>query len=94
MSQELLAGEVNLVHLISKREGCSYNRAAEIVNEMVVDRCHDLSLAAAELRQRADSEEDSPSMDSENTEKYILLCTNFVSASHEFHQRSARFHKY
>ena len=94
MSQELLTGEVNLVHLISKREGCSYNRAAEIVNGMVVDRCKDVSLAAAELRQGAESTETSCFPDSENTEKYILFCTNFISATHDFHQRSSRFHKY
>ena len=92
MPQELLAGEVNLVHLISKREGCSYSRAAEIVNGMVVERCQDLSLAAAELRHHAAlNEENSLYPDNENTEKYIHFCTNFVSANHDFHARSVRF---
>ena len=91
MPQELLAGEVNLVYSISKREGCSYNRAGEIVNGMIVERCQDLSLAAAELRHHAAlNEENSLCPDSKNAEKYILLCTNFISASHDFHQRSAR----
>ena len=92
MPQELLAGEVNLVHLISKREACSYSRAGEIVNDMVVERCQDLSLAAAELRHHAAlDEENSLYPDYENAEKYIHFCTNFISACHDFLQRSARY---
>ena len=92
MQQELLAGEVNLVHLISRREGCSYSRAGEIVNGMVVERCQDLSLAAAELRHHAALDEENLLYpDIENAEKYIHFCTNFISASHDFHRRSARF---
>jgi hypothetical protein len=48
----LVAGEVaNLVFLISKEEGCSYNKAAKIVTQMMVDKCKEMQLAAIELKE-------------------------------------------
>ncbi len=42
---------VNLVFLISKEEKCSYNKVAEIVTEMVVDKCKEMQLVAIELKE-------------------------------------------
>jgi hypothetical protein len=42
----LAAGEVaNLVFLTSKEDGCSYNEAAEIVTQMVINKCKEMQLA-------------------------------------------------
>jgi hypothetical protein len=87
VSQELLTGEVNLVHLISKREGCSHNRAAEIVNGMVVDRCKDMSLTAAELRQGAESTETSSFPDrntSSSAPTSSVQAMNFINVALAF----------
>jgi hypothetical protein len=38
-----VAGEVaNLEFLINKEEGCSYNKAIEIVTKMLVDKCKEM----------------------------------------------------
>jgi len=45
-----LGGEsANLVFLLSREKMCSYNKAGEIVNQMVMDKCKDLELVAEKL---------------------------------------------
>lgn len=47
-----MGGEsTNLVFLLNIEEGCSYNKAGEIVNQMVMDKCKDLELVAKELQE-------------------------------------------
>jgi hypothetical protein len=41
----------NLVFLISKEEACSYNKAIEIVTQMLVDKCKETQLATLELKE-------------------------------------------
>jgi len=47
-----VVGEVaNLVFLISKEEGCSYNKATKIVTQILVDKCKEMQLVALELKE-------------------------------------------
>jgi hypothetical protein len=41
----------NLVFLISKEEGCSCNKAVEIVTQMLVDKCKEMQLATLEFKE-------------------------------------------
>ncbi|KAH8949274.1 hypothetical protein BDL97_10G024200 [Sphagnum fallax] len=89
--KELVAGEMaNLVFLISKEEGCSYNNAAEIVTEMVVDKCNKMQLAAIELKEYCKIHELSTTHKAA-IEQYISCCNHWVSGSHTFHSHSSRF---
>ncbi|CAM6019569.1 unnamed protein product [Sphagnum balticum] len=89
--KELVAGEMaNLVFLISKEEGCSYNKAAEIVTEMMVDKCNKMQLAAIELREYCKIHELSTTHKAA-IEQYISCCNHWFSGSHTFHSQSSRF---
>ncbi len=86
-----MAGEVaNLVFLISKEEGCSYNKAAEIVTQMLVDKCKEMQLAALELKEYCRIHE-ATTTQMVAIDHYISCCNNWVSGSHVFHSHSARF---
>ncbi len=90
-TQELVAGEVaNLVSLISKEEGCSYNKAAKIVTQMMVDNCKEMQLAAIDLNEYCKIHE-LPTAQKVAIEHYIACCNQWVSASHTFHSQSPRF---
>jgi hypothetical protein len=80
----------NLVFLISKEEGCSYNKAAEIVTEMVVDKCNEMQLAAIELEEYCKIHK-LTTTHKVAIEQYISCCNHWVSGSHTFHSRSPRF---
>ncbi|KAH8934821.1 hypothetical protein BDL97_18G104500 [Sphagnum fallax] len=89
--KELVAGEVaNLVFLISKEEGCSYNKAAEIVTQMLVDKCKEMQLAALELKEYCKIHE-ATTTQMVAIDHYISCCNHWVSGSHVFHSQSARF---
>jgi hypothetical protein len=89
-TQELVAGEMaNLVFLISKEEGCSYNKAAKIVTEMMVDKCKEMQLAAIELKEYCKIHELTTTQKTA-IEHYISGCNHWVSASHMFHSQSSR----
>jgi hypothetical protein len=90
-TQELVAREMaNLVFLISKEERCSYNKAAKIVIEMMVDKCKEMQLAAIELKEYCKIHE-LPTTQKIAIEHYISCCNNWVSPSHMFHSQSSRF---
>jgi hypothetical protein len=90
-TQELVAGEMaNLVFLISKEEGCSYNKAAKIVTQMMVDKCKEMQLAAIDLKEYCKIHE-LTTMQKAAIEHYIACCNHWVSASHTFHSQSPRF---
>jgi uncharacterized protein YutE (UPF0331/DUF86 family) len=90
-TQELVAGEMaNLVFLISKTEECSYNKAAEIVTEMMVDKCKEMQLAAIDLKEYGKIHELTTTQQAA-IEHYISVCNHWVSASHMFHSQSPRF---
>jgi hypothetical protein len=89
--KELVAGEMaNLVFLISKTEECSYNKAAEIVTEMMVDKCKEMQLAAIDLKEYCKIHELTTTQQAA-IEHYISVCNHWVSASHMFHSQSPRF---
>jgi hypothetical protein len=86
-----VAGEVaNLVFLISKEKGCSYNKAAEIVTEMVVDKCKEMQVVATELKEYCKIHELTIAH-KVAIEHYISCCNNWVSGSHVYHSHSSRF---
>jgi hypothetical protein len=87
----LVAGEVaNLVFLISKEEGCSYNEAAKIVTKMMVDKCEEMQLATIELKEYCKIHKLTTSQKAA-IEHYISCCNHWVSGSHMFHSQSCRF---
>jgi hypothetical protein len=87
----LVAGEVtNLVFLISKEERCSYNKAAKIVTQMMVDACKEMQLAAIELKEYCKIHELTTTQKAA-IEHYISCCNHWVSGSHMFHSQSRRF---
>lgn len=91
--QELMNGEMyNLVIIIGKEKGSSYNKAAEIVNQMVLDKLEEIHHAIADLRILTQSNNEITASQRVATEQYIIGCTNFISSTHEFHSQSSRFH--
>jgi len=87
----LVAGEVtNLVFLISKEEGCSYNKAAKIMTQMMVDKCKEIQLAAIELKEYCKIHELTTTQKAA-IEHYISCCNHWVSGSHTFHSQSRWF---
>jgi hypothetical protein len=83
-TQELVAGEMaNLMFLISKEEECSYNKAAKIVTQMMVDKCKEMQLAAIDLKEYCKIHE-LPTAQKVAIEHYIACCNQWVSPSHAF----------
>jgi len=86
-----VAGELaNLMFLINKEEGCSYNKAAEIVIQMLVDKCNEMQLAALELKEYCKIHE-ATTTQMVAIDHYISYCNYWVSGSHVFHSQSACF---
>jgi hypothetical protein len=86
-----VAGEVaNLVFLISKEKGCSYNKAAEMVIQMLVDKCKEMQLAALDLKEYCKIHE-ATTAQMVAIDHYISCYIYWVSGSHVFHSHSARF---
>lgn len=89
--KEFLGGEsANLVFLLNREEGCSYNKAGEIVNQMVMDKCKDLELAAEELREYCKTHQITTTQ-KVAVENYISSCKNWLRGSHTFSAQSSRF---
>jgi hypothetical protein len=90
--KEFMAGEemANLVFLVSKEEGCSFNKAAEIVTEMVTDKCKEMQLAAIELKEYGKIH-GFTTMEEVAIEEYISCCNHWISGTHMFHSQSSRF---
>jgi hypothetical protein len=89
--QELVAGEMaNLVFLINKEKGCSYNKAAEIVAEMVVDKCEEMQVATRGLKEYCKIHELTTTQKAA-VEHYISCCNHWISATQTFHSQSSRF---
>lgn len=85
-------GEMNnLVIIIGKEEGNSYNKAAEFVNQMVLDKLEEIHYAIADLRIQTQSNNEITASQTVAIEQYITGCTSFISSSHEFHSQSSRF---
>jgi len=90
---ELVNGEMfNLVMIMGKKEGISYNKAAELVNQMVLDKLEEVHQAITNLRALTQSNNEITTLQATAIERYIIGCTSFIGSSHEYHIRSSRFH--
>lgn len=78
--------------LMGKKEGISYNKAAELVNQMVLDKIEEVQQVIANLRALTQSNNEITTLQAATIERYIIGCTSFISSSHEYHIRSSRFH--
>jgi hypothetical protein len=91
--QKELANEekYNLVIIIGKEMGNSYNKAAELVNQMVLNELEAIHHAITDLRVLSQNNNEITTSQKIAIEQYILGCTSFISSSHEFHIQSSRF---
>ncbi len=90
--QELVNGEThNLVIMLSKEKNISYNKAAELVNQMVLDKIEEVHSAIRDLRVLTHSNKEITVAQRAAIEQYITCCTSFISSTHEFHTQSSRF---
>jgi hypothetical protein len=77
-----VVGEVaNLVFLISKENGCSYNKAAQIVAQMIMDKFKEIQFASLELKEYCKNHQ-ATSSQMVSIDHYILGCNNFVCLAH------------
>jgi hypothetical protein len=91
MKQELVEGEVaNLVFLISKENGCSYNKAARIVVQMIMDKFKEMQLEFVELKEYCRNHQATTSQ-MVAIDRYISCCNNFVCSAHACYSQSPRY---
>ncbi|KAH9546825.1 hypothetical protein CY35_11G001100 [Sphagnum magellanicum] len=91
--KELVAGEVaNLVFLIGKEKGCSYNKAAQIVAQMLMDKFKEVQIASMELKEYCKNHQ-ATTLQMVAIDHYISCCNNFVSAAHLCYSQSARYQR-
>jgi hypothetical protein len=81
----------NLVIMFSKEKKISYSKAAELVNQMTLDKIEEVHSAITHLRVLTQSNKDITVAQRAAIERYILCCTSFISSTHEFHTQSSRF---
>jgi hypothetical protein len=79
------------VIIIGKEMGNSYNKAAELVNQMVLNKLEEVHCAITDLRVLSQNNNEVTTSQKIAIEQYILGCTSFISSSHEFHTQSPRF---
>lgn len=76
----------NIVHIISKEQGCTYKDAAEkFVMKMLKDRMDDMESAITDLISAA------PADVQPGAQIYAGHCRNWVSGSDEWHSKSIRY---
>ncbi len=89
---EFMSGELyNLVIILAKEEGTSFNETAELVNQMLIDKLDEIQSAIIELRALSQNNNDITPSQIAAIEQYIIGCTSLISATHEYHSKSARF---
>jgi hypothetical protein len=81
----------NLVIMFSKEIKISYNKAAELVNQMMLDKIEEIHSAITDLRVLTQSNKEITVAQRAAIEQYIKCCTSFISSTHEFHTQSSRF---
>jgi hypothetical protein len=88
-----VAGEVaNLVFLIGKEKGCSYNEAAQIVAQMLMDKFKEIQFASVELKEYYRNHQ-ATTLQMVAIDHYISCCNNFVSAAHVCYSQSACYQR-
>jgi hypothetical protein len=78
--------------MLSKEKKTSYNKAAELVNQMILDKIEEVHSAITDLRVLTHSNKEITVAQGAAIERYIMCCTSFISSTHEFHTQSSRFH--
>ncbi len=81
----------NLVIILGKEEGTSYNKTAELVNQMLIDKLDEVQSAIIELRASSQNNNDITPSQIAAIEQYILACTCVISSTHEYRLESLRF---
>ncbi len=81
----------NLVIILGKEEGTSYNKTAELVNQMLIDKLDEVQSAIIELRALPQNNNDITPSQIAAIQQYIIACTGFISSTHEYHAESPRF---
>jgi hypothetical protein len=81
----------NLVMILAKEKGTSYNEAAELVNQMLIDKLDEVQSAIIELRALPENNNDITPSQIAAIEQYIIGCTGFITSTHEYHAESRRF---
>ncbi len=81
----------NLVIMLSKENKISYNKAAELVNQMILGKIEEVHSAITYLRVLTQSNKEVTVAQRAAIERYIMCCTSFISSTHEFHTQSSRF---
>jgi hypothetical protein len=78
--------------MFSKENKISYNKAAELVNQMTLDKIEEIHSAITDLRVLTQSNKEITVAQRAAIEQYIMCCSSFISSTHEFHTQSSRFH--
>jgi hypothetical protein len=81
----------NLVIILGKEEGTSYNKTAELVNQMLIDKLDEVQYAIIELRALSQNNNDITPSQIAAIEQYIIACNGVISSTHEYHVKSPRF---
>lgn len=90
--KEFVNGEMyNLVMILAREKGTSYNETAEIVNQMLIDKLDEVQSAIIELRALPENNNDITPSQIAAIEQYIIGCTGFITSTHEYHAESRRF---
>jgi hypothetical protein len=77
--------------MFSKENKISYTEAAELVNQMMLDKIVEVHSAITDLRVLTQSNKEITVAQRAAIERYIMCCTSFISSTHEFHTQSSRF---
>ncbi len=86
-----MVGEVaNLVFSISKENGCSYNKAAQIMAQILMDKFKEMQFAYVELKEYCENHQ-AIVLQMVSIDRYILGCNNFVYSTHACYSQSPRY---
>lgn len=69
----------------------SYNKTTKLVNQMMLKIIEEIHSVIKDLRVLTQSDKEITTAQRATIEQYIACCTNFISATHEFHIKSSRF---
>jgi hypothetical protein len=69
----------------------SYNKTTKLVNQMMLKKLEEIHYVIKDLQVLTQSNKEITIAQRATIEQYITCCTNFISATHEFHIQSSRF---
>jgi hypothetical protein len=93
-----VVGEVaNLVFLIGKKKGCSYNKVAQIVVRMTMDKFKEIQFASVELMEYCKNHQaticETTMSQMVAIDHYISCCNNFVNGAHLCYSQSVHYQR-